>query len=101
VFVRIWRFRVQPGKTSEFRAAYCAGGTWASLFQQSPGYVGTELLESVEDPDVYVTVDRWESGDAWAAFLRLRSAEYEALDRECESMTASEDEVGAFDQPAV
>ena len=100
MLVRIWQFRAQPDKAVEFRAAYGVDGVWASLFQQSAGYLGTELLQSTADSDVYLTVDRWESGEAWAAFLRVHAAQYEALDMQCESLTVSEDEVGVFQEPA-
>lgn len=96
MFVRIWLFRARPDKAAEFRAAYGSPGAWASLFRRAPGYLGTELLESTTDPTTYLTVDRWESAEAWAAFLRAWPEEYAALDRRCESLTAAEEEVGAF-----
>ncbi len=96
MFVRIWRFRARPDKVAEFRAAYGPRGNWAALFRDARGYLGSELLESAADPRTHVTLDRWESAEAWEAFLRARPDEYAALDRRCESLTSDEAEVGAF-----
>ena len=100
MFVRIWQFRVPPDKAAGFRAAYGSDGPWTRLFGRAAGYLGTELLESTNDPGTYLTVDRWESAEAWAAFLREWPADYAALDRRCESLTVAEVEVGAFSEPA-
>ena len=96
MLVRIWQFRARPDKRAEFLAAYGAAGAWATLFGRAAGYLGTELLESATDPTLYVTVDRWESAEAWAAFLESWSEAYAALDQQCESLTSAEVEVGAF-----
>jgi heme-degrading monooxygenase HmoA len=96
MFVRIWRFQARTEKAEQFRAAYGSSGAWAALFRRGAGYLGTECLASTVDPTVYVTVDRWESADAWAAFLREWSDDYAALDRTCEELTLAEEEIGAF-----
>jgi heme-degrading monooxygenase HmoA len=100
VFVRIWQFRARPDKAAEFRAVYGPLGEWAALFRGRPGYVGTELLESTSEPTAYVTLDRWESAEAWEGFLRIWAKEYAALDRRCEALVLDEEEVGAFYAPA-
>lgn len=99
MFVRIWQFLVQPDKADGFRAAYGPDGTWARLFERAAGYLGTELLGSTTDPNTYLTVDRWESSEAWEVFLRQWQEDYSALDRRCESLTVAEVEVGAFSDP--
>jgi heme-degrading monooxygenase HmoA len=96
MFVRIWRFRVQPEKADEFRVAYSPAGPWAELFGRVAGYCGTELLRSTGDPNTYFTIDLWESSETWAAFLRAWGEDYAALDRRCESLTLSEFELGEF-----
>ena len=100
MFVRIWRFQARPDRLTEFRSAYGALGEWARLFRRARGYLGTELLESITDPTAYVTVDRWESAEAWEAFLRAWRDDYAALDRRCEPLTLAEAEVGTFQAPA-
>lgn len=94
MLVRIWQFRVPSDKAEEFRAVYSATGAWARLFQRQTGFLGTELLQSVTHPDVFLTIDRWDSAEAWAAFLRAWGDEYAALDRRCEKLTIAEEEVG-------
>jgi heme-degrading monooxygenase HmoA len=94
MLVRIWRFRVPSEKAKEFRAVYSAAGEWARLFRRQTGFLGTELLQSVTHPDIFLTIDRWDSAEAWAAFLRAWGDEYAALDRRCEKLTVAEEEVG-------
>lgn len=99
MFLRIWKFQVRPEKAEEFRAVYGPSGTWAGLFRRITGYLGTDLLQSATEPNMYFTFDRWEGPEAWAAFLRAWGEEYAALDRNCESLTLSETEVGEFRSP--
>jgi heme-degrading monooxygenase HmoA len=96
MFIRIWEFRTGPGKATEFLAVYGSRGAWADLFRRGAGYLGTELLESTSDPAVFITADRWESAEAWQAFLKVWSADYAALDQSCEGLTAAESEIGAY-----
>lgn len=96
MFLRIWRFQIRPEKTEEFRSIYGPSGNWAGLFRRITGYLGSDLLQSTTEPDTYFTIDRWESPEAWAAFLRAWGDDYAALDRRCESLIAAETEVGEF-----
>jgi heme-degrading monooxygenase HmoA len=96
VFLRIWKFQVRPEKAEEFRTVYGPSGTWAGLFRRIAGYFGTDLLESAAESNTYFTIDRWESPEAWAAFLRAWGDEYATLDRQCESLTVAESEIGEF-----
>jgi hypothetical protein len=66
MFVRIWQFRVAPEKADEFRRVY------------------------------FLTIDRWDSAEAWAAFRRAWGDEYAALDRRCQELTVAEGEIGTF-----
>jgi hypothetical protein len=43
-----------------------------------------------------VTIDRWDTADAWRAFLDGWPYDYAALDRRCEELTVAEQEIGAF-----
>ena len=96
MFVRIWQFQAKRGQLGEFRAAYGAGGAWTALFRRAAGYLGTEFLESTGNPTVCLTLDRWESVEAWEQFLRDWSDDYAVLDRACEELTVAEEEIGAF-----
>jgi heme-degrading monooxygenase HmoA len=96
-FVRIWQFRVASDKADEFREAYGQDGAWATLFRREMGYLGTELLQSATHPNVFVTIDKWDTPEAWAAFLRAWGEDYAALERRCDELTFSEGEIGTFE----
>jgi heme-degrading monooxygenase HmoA len=97
MFVRIWQFRVATEKADDFRAVYGPDGEWARLFRRQTGFLGTELLHSTTHPNIFLTIDRWDSAEAWAAFLRAWGDEYAALDRRCERLTVAEGEIGTFE----
>ena len=67
-----------------------------ALFRNAPGFRGTELIQSTDDASTYLTIDRWESAEAWGAFLDAWRDEYHQLDRACEALTISETEIGSF-----
>lgn len=92
----VWEFRVQPGRTAEFERAYGPEGDWARLFRRSPAYRGTELLRDAEDPERYLTLDRWEGGAAFEAFKASHGEDYRALDEVCEPLCTEERLVGRF-----
>lgn len=97
MYVAIWRFLPAAGREAEFVRAYAADGTWAALFARADGYVGTELLAASDGSGEYLTIDRWRSVGEYGAFRTRFAAEYAALDRTCESLTARETEVGHFE----
>lgn len=94
MYTIIWRFTVRPGFTADFERHYASGGTWARLFRRYPGYLGTDLLRDTAAPNVYITIDRWTSPDAFAA---ARGPEYAALDETCAGLTEREEKLGAID----
>ena len=69
-------FRYDARDAEDFERAYGADGEWAKFFRQGDGYIGTELLRDVEEPDRYLVIDRWESAEAYTAFLAAHGAEY-------------------------
>jgi heme-degrading monooxygenase HmoA len=99
VYVVVWSFDVADEQRAAFERAYGPDGAWARLFIRSPGYLGTELLHDAEHPDRWLTVDRWVSLEAYAAFHETWKADYEALDDACAALTRREDRVGAFEVP--
>ncbi|HUF64790.1 MAG TPA: antibiotic biosynthesis monooxygenase family protein [Gemmatimonadaceae bacterium] len=96
MFLRVWHFRASPGNEEEFETVYGPGGDWGRLFRSGPGYLGTELLKAEQGKGEYVTIDRWESRDAWINFLELHSGEYKALDRACERLCSVDACIGVF-----
>jgi hypothetical protein len=97
VYVVLWSFEVPAAHRSEFERAYGPAGAWAELFARSAEYRGTELLRDVAQPGRYVTIDRWTGAAALAAFRAQWRSEYEALDRACATLTASETSLGAYE----
>jgi heme-degrading monooxygenase HmoA len=99
-YAALWEFSVRPGRQAEFESGYGPEGAWALLFRRARGYLGTELLRDRADPLRYVTIDRWESADAFRAFRDAFAAEYAQLDREFEALTAREAPLGEYALPA-
>ena len=97
MFVYAWEYRVRPSSVETFLEHYSPTGSWVELFRQAPGYVGTQLLRDQADPNRFVTVDTWQSLDSHAAFRRKFSAEFQALDDLCETLTESEVHLGDFE----
>jgi heme-degrading monooxygenase HmoA len=69
-------FRYEARDPATFEQVYGPEGEWAQFFRSGDGYIGTELLRDVDEPDRYLVVDRWESVDAYNAFLSTHQAEY-------------------------
>ena len=97
MYVVIWRFRPLTGREHEFERAYGPSGEWTRLFQHGEGYLGTELLQSSDDPREYLALDRWASGATYEVFLARYGSEYRRLDRRLEELTEEEALLGAFE----
>jgi heme-degrading monooxygenase HmoA len=69
-------FSYEVRDAAQFEAVYGPEGEWAQFFAGARGYVGTELLRDVEAPGRYLVVDRWESAEAYNAFVAERRDEY-------------------------
>ena len=92
----LWRYRVAPGREAAFEALYGADGDWARLFRASPDYLGTQLWRDADQPDAYLTIDRWTSRAAYEAFLEARRADYAALDARGDALTVEEERLGTL-----
>ena len=92
----MWEYRVSPENVVEFYKLYGPEGVWVSLFRQGTGYLGTHLLRDRNDPDRYITIDRWESEDAFVRFRRAFAEEFESLDRKGEELTLEETPLGEY-----
>ena len=99
-YTYVWEFRVVPERQEAFLEAYGPSGAWAQLFRRAPGYLRTDLLRDRAQPDRFLTIDHWESEEAWLAFRAAHAPEYEALDLDCATLTLSELEIGRF-EPAL
>ncbi len=96
-YLYIWEYLVPPDQASTFERFYGPEGNWVQLFRRAPGYLRTELHRDRSNPQRFVTMDYWESYDAWQAFRRQFAEEFEALDAQCEEFTSRESEIGKFE----
>ena len=69
-------FRYEVREQEAFERDYGPEGEWAKFFRDGRGYVGTELLHDLAEPDRYLVIDRWESTDAYNTFLAEHQDEY-------------------------
>jgi heme-degrading monooxygenase HmoA len=90
-------FRYEARDGDAFEAAYGPEGEWAQFFREGRGYIGTELLRDVEEPDRYLVVDRWESADAYNAFLAEHGAEYMRRADDAQFLHVQELRFGTFE----
>lgn len=92
--VIVWAYEVAPERQDDFCRVYGPNGDWARLFARAPGFLGVELLC---DGVRYLTIDRWDSAEAFEAFKSHFGDEYAGLDAKCAELTRSELKLGAFD----
>jgi heme-degrading monooxygenase HmoA len=97
LFVALWEFEVKPGYEEKFEKVYGVEGAWAKLFARDAAYRGTRLVKDVGRERVYLTLDSWETREAYEEFKKLHAKEYEQLDREGEGMTVGENRLGEFE----
>jgi len=69
-------FRYDARDPAAFEEVFGPNGEWAQFFRQGVGFIGTELLRDVEEPDRYIVIDRWESADAYNAFVAAHQDAY-------------------------
>jgi heme-degrading monooxygenase HmoA len=69
-------FRYEVRDPEEFERAYGPNGEWAEFFKRGEGYIGTELLHDVDEPERYLVIDRWQSAEAYNDFLAANDDEY-------------------------
>ena len=94
MYVIVWQFVARSGHEAAFEAAYGPRGRWSEFFRTGDGYLGTELWRG--ENGRWITVDRWRSAEDYRRFRAERFADYESLDREMESLTAEETNIGGF-----
>ena len=99
MFAVIWEYVVREGCDAAFEALYGGDGEWVALFREHDGYVGTELLRDADQPRRFVTIDRWSSADAYAAFVTAAKPRYEQIDARGDALTSAERRIGTYITP--
>jgi heme-degrading monooxygenase HmoA len=95
-YVIVWTYDVPPNAIDDFIAAYGPDGAWAQLFAKGAGFLETELYR---DSERFLTIDRWQSEDAFTAFQASFAAHYQALDAKLAHLTLNQKRIGAFRAP--
>jgi heme-degrading monooxygenase HmoA len=90
-------FRYDVRDPEPFEHAYGPEGEWAQFFRRGTGYVGTELLHDLEEPDRYLVIDRWESIETYNTFLAENQAEYLRRSDEARFLYIQELRFGTFE----
>jgi len=98
MFLVLWEFDVKPGCEARFESVYGPDGDWAELFRLDPNYRETRLLRNPECPNIYLTLDFWQSRQSYENFKSLHYESYRALDELCEGLTVFEKLIGTFEQ---
>jgi heme-degrading monooxygenase HmoA len=94
--VIVWEFQIRHEAEAEFLEKYGPEGIWARLFRQSPEYLRTELVRDVAAAERFLTLDYWQSEEAFIEFRKKYLVDYERLDKELQGLTEQETRLGAF-----
>ncbi len=95
--VNIWKFHVREGHAGDF--VRMNQEDWPKLFGLSPGYLGGGIGRNTDDPNVYVTMDRWTSKKAFDDFLGTYGNDFETLDALHKEHYESSEHIGFFEDP--
>jgi heme-degrading monooxygenase HmoA len=90
-------FRYEVRDSPEFERAYGPDGEWAQFFRTGRGFVGTELLRDLDEPGRYLVVDRWESAEAYGAFVAENELEYVRRSDEARALYVQELRFGTLE----
>ena len=82
MFLALWEFEVKSGCTERFQGAYGPQGEWVRLFRTDPSFIQTRLLQDSAAPNKFVTLDFWQTRDAYESFKELNRTAYAAVRRE-------------------
>jgi heme-degrading monooxygenase HmoA len=90
-------FLYETRDTEEFENAYGPGGDWAQFFAGATGYLGSDLLRDLDQPGRYLVVDRWETVEAYNAFIATNGEEYMRRSDEMTGHYVQELRLGTFE----
>jgi heme-degrading monooxygenase HmoA len=97
MFVALWEYEVKPGCEKRFEEAYGPGGGWVRLFRSDANYRETRLLRDPLRSALYLTLDFWNSRDAYEKFMEVRKEDSKALDAAGEKLTNTERRIGWYE----
>jgi heme-degrading monooxygenase HmoA len=94
-----FRYRVHPQQVRAFEHAYGPQGPWSKLFSRDPAFRRTRLFRHKSEVNVYITVDVWDSKDAYDAFRSENSTAYNRLDAQLSMLKLEELLLGYYEGP--
>jgi heme-degrading monooxygenase HmoA len=97
MFVALWEYEVKPGSEKRFEEAYGPVGGWARLFRSDSNYCETRLLRDPVRPAIYVTLDFWNSREAYEQFMAAHKDKYKMLEAAGEGLTSKERRIGWYE----
>jgi heme-degrading monooxygenase HmoA len=94
-----YRYRVHPQQVRAFEHAYGPNGPWAQLFGQHPGFRRTRLFRHKSEPQIYITIDVWDSKQSYDQFRAQHADEYNRLDAQLSMLKLEEHLLGYYEGP--
>ena len=91
--VRVWRYDVPTDVREEFEEEYGPNGSWARLFANSPGFLGTSLYVDVRSRKSYLTVYRFADDEAWQLFRAEHDSAYQEVGVRLRHLTTAQDDL--------
>lgn len=92
-----FRYRVHPAQARAFEHAYGPNGPWVALFKRHAGFVRTRLFRHNTDPNIYLTIDVWETKQAYDRFRSENADEYRRLDAQLSMLKLEEHLLGYYE----
>jgi heme-degrading monooxygenase HmoA len=87
-------YTVEQEKLPDFLAAYHPTGSWPLFLKQADGYLQSRLLADDEHENVYVSIDRWATKDAYNTFTSADA--YRELDLQLQSVAGVKRRIGGY-----
>ena len=97
MFVALWEYEVKPRCEERFENAYGPDGDWVRLFRKDSHYYETRLVRDSFRPGIYLTLDFWNSREAFEKFMAAHKEEYKTLDAGGEELTSNERRLGWYE----
>jgi heme-degrading monooxygenase HmoA len=92
-----YRYTVHSAQARAFEHAYGQNGPWVALFKRHKGFIRTRLFRQKADEHVYLTIDVWESKEAYDRFRSENAEEYLRLDRQLAMLKLEELLLGYYE----
>ncbi len=100
MFQVIWELKVKFKEHEKFEQFYDAKGDWVKFFSKSPGYQGTDVLDSGEGDGIYLVIDEWQSEEAFNTYILSRKQDYDLLEAKAKNASRTKKRIWINPNPA-